>query len=152
MNRTRKWKYMAQEAGRLAELGFSSGAIAQRLGVRPSTVRRWMAAGKLRDTRHTPRGAAPVVAASWASWAPAVRAAYALDVSDDQLVTLAEAALMVAHDLTQSPIVRLNAAGRFQALIKQLALIARQDDAAQPLEAITHPHRADPRAQFAIVR
>jgi hypothetical protein len=150
MNRTRKWKYMAQEAGRLVEIGLSQSAIADRLGVRQSTVSRWMATGKLVKSGRTPPSAPPVMPPL--DWAATVRSMYALDASDDELVNLAVAALEVAKDGAQPPMIRLAAAGRFQALVKQLALVARREEATQTPAAVTRPHRTDPRAQFAIVR
>jgi transposase-like protein len=150
MRRSRKWRYMAQEAGRLAEMGLSGAAIAQRLGVHKATVCRWMATGKLRNTRQTVSTASAVLPPL--DWAATVRKMYALDASDEELVNLATAALEVAKDPAQPPMIRLAAAGRFQALVKQLALVARPDDATQTPDVVTRPHRADPRAQLAIVR
>jgi hypothetical protein len=82
----------------------------------------------------------------------AVRAQYALDASDEELVILGERALTIAHDATQSPMAQLAAMGRFQAVVKQLALIARQADSELELKVATaHPTRSDPRA-FMVVK
>jgi hypothetical protein len=96
------------------------------LEVQRSTVQRWMAAGKLTDTRHgAPRRSAPGARpASAAQWAASVRAAYALDATDEELVTMGEAALRIVHDPREPRPVQLNAMGRFLAIVKQLALAA----------------------------
>lgn len=122
---------MAQEAGRLAELGLSPLEIATRLGVNKSTVTRWMAAGKLSRTSGVrphqadtpPELLRPDVTPR--EWSEAVRREYDLNATDAQLVTLAEAALSVSLSLTVSPQVRMTASGRFQSLVRQLALVAR---------------------------
>lgn len=173
MKRTRKWAYVAQEARRLADLGLSPSEIATRLEVHPSSVQRWMAAGKLRDTRGTSHGSVPegwesrdnpdnpgnsvqtpgTAASAGAGWATAVRAAYALDPTDEQLVDLATSALAVAKDLTEAASVRLVAMGRFQGLVKQLALVARAPMSAppppppEPARPARGP-RVDPRGQL----
>jgi hypothetical protein len=160
MKRTRKWAYVAQEARRLADLGLSPSEIAGRLEVHPSSVQRWMAAGKLRDTRGTApdRPGVPTVASSGAigaeAWAAAVRAAYALDSTDDQLVDLATRALAVAKDLHEAASVRLVAMGRFQGLVKQLGLVARAPVTDAPPPPPPEPARpargprVDPRGQL----
>ncbi len=133
MRRTRKWAFVAQEAARLAGLGLSPKDIATRLDVNKSTVTRWMATGKLCKSKHespppAPRRQKPI------EWAAAVRKGYDLDATDEQLVTLAEAALTVSRDLTVPPQIRLTAAGRFQALVRQLSLVARRADKKTPGE------------------
>lgn len=135
--RTRKWIYVAQEAKRLGKLGMPAPAIAKRLGLHRSTVTRWMQAGKVRDTRNPhmtgPRVAKPSLPQLAASdWATAVQQSYVLDATDAQLVTLAEAALAMARDDRETSTVRLAAAGRFQALVKQLSLVPRDTEAAVP--------------------
>lgn len=146
MKRTRKWAFVEQEATRLAGLGLASREIAQRLGVAKSTVTRWIAAGKL--TRRAPVPL-PSGAQSPAAWAASVRSDYALDASDSQLVTLAQRALELALDPTVAPPVQLNAAGRFQALVRQLALVTRLADTAPAPVPVRSPFertaRADPR-------
>lgn len=133
MKRTRKWAYVAQEATRLADLGLSPLEIATRLDVRRSTVQRWMAAGKVTDTRRSARRARGVPAVpSSAVWAAAVRSTYALDASDEELVTLGAAALRIAHDELEKPAVRLNAMGRFVVIVKQLALTPVADAVPEP--------------------
>ena len=131
MRRTRKWAYVAQEAQRLAALGLSPLEIATRLEVNRSTVQRWMATGKLPNTRRNtpdaatvPPGSRPPTDGNAATWAAAMRSAYALDATDEQLVDLAHVALSVARS-DEAASVRLAAMGRFQALVKQLALVAR---------------------------
>lgn len=157
MRRTRKWAFVAQEAGRLTRLGLSPKDIAARLEVNKSTVTRWLAAGKL--TRKGPRkktrqrAAAALVAASRktpAQWVADVRAAYSLDATDEQLVTMAESALLLTRDpMTPAPL-RLQAMGRFQGIVKQLSLVARSAVAdSKPESPIPGP---DPRKTFRVVR
>jgi hypothetical protein len=120
---------VAQEAKRLADLGLSPTEIATKLEVERSTVQRWMAAGKLTDTRRSARGQGKVPVSSPGGWAASVRASYALDATDEELVNLGEAALRKVHSPKESPQVQLNAMGRFIAIVKQLALVARNADA-----------------------
>lgn len=47
MQRTRKWKFVAEEARHLAGLRLSVGEIARKLDIDASTVRRWVKAGRL---------------------------------------------------------------------------------------------------------
>lgn len=159
MRRTRKWAYVAQEARRLADLGLSHLDIADRLDVHRTTVKRWMAAGKLRDTsgtgpdRPVMSGAPSSHCAGAEMWAAAVRAAYALDATDEQLVDLATSALAVAKNPLEEAGVRLMATGRFQGLVKQLALVARTPatEAPPPEPEPVRPARgprADPRGQL----
>lgn len=127
----------------MADLGVSPIEIGKRLNVRRSTVTRWMAAGKLNDTRRKGSRKGPYKpyphpgkVRSPAEWARTVREAYDLDATDDQLVDLAESSLSVARDENQDARVRLAAAGRFQAIVKQLALVARAAEAApEPVAA-----------------
>lgn len=147
MKRTRKWTFVAQEAQRLAGLGLSPVEIATRLDVRRETVQRWMAAGKLPDTRRGARAARAATvtgkAATPAAWAKAVRAAFALDATDEQIVGLAESALLLARDPAAATAERLSAMGRFQALVKQLALVARlADEKPEPMVKKAAPARA----------
>lgn len=133
MKRTRKWAFVAQEAKRLAELGLTPPEIAERLGVKRSSVNRWMAAGKLTDTRRgagtrAPRTVHVTKLVKPSEWAFAVRRDFALDATDEQLVTLAETALGKALDPQLPPVVQLQAMRTFQGLVKQLALIARLAD------------------------
>lgn len=152
MRRTRKWSYVAQEATRLADLGLSPVDIATRLEVARQTVQRWMAAGKVTDTRRgAPGRATGEQPKSAAEWAASVRAAYALDATDEELVTMGEAALRLAHDPREKATVRLNAMGRYIAIVKQLALVARSaNEKPEPVETPTpappaRPRRVDPR-------
>lgn len=159
MRRTRKWLYVAQEATRLAELGLAPKDIAARLGVTRSSVSRWMTKGKLKSTARAM--AAPVVpgrvvmpkpSKTPQEWASDVRSSYDLDATDDQLVTIAEGALTLSMDSTAQPAVRLQAAARFQSLVKQLALVARAADAAtvsapesKPMLRVVRRATGDPR-------
>lgn len=163
MKRTRKWAFVAQEAKRLADLGLAPLDIATRLNVKRSTVQRWMAAGKLNDTRRDARaGRTPTtnIVTKPSEWAAAVRRDYALDATDDQLVTLAEAALGKALDALQSVSTQLQAMRTFQGLVKQLSLVARGADQAGKPEAPATPVRrqlparsgVDPRAILTAVK
>ena len=152
MQITRRWNQVGPEAKRLADRGLSPLAISEALGVDRSTVQRWMAAGKIADTR-TSRTVEPdsPLAADLPSlaWAAAIRAAYPLDNTDDKLVALADLALQVAENPAESSSVRLAAMGRFQALTKQLASRIRptvEDRAATPVQVETVTARADPRS------
>jgi predicted transcriptional regulator len=135
MRRTRKWSFVAQEAKRLADLGLSGYAIAKRLEVAESSVSRWVKSGKLvlrggkggELTEERAPVAADGARQTPKEWAVAVRAAYALDTTDDQLVTMAETALRDALGLGIAVSARLQAMGRFQSIVKQLALVARLD-------------------------
>jgi predicted transcriptional regulator len=139
MRRTRKWAYVAQEAQRLADLKLSAKEIAERLDVSKSTVTRWIAAGKL--GKGSRPASAPekdtLIAASKGQtpeqWVKSVRNAFDLDATDEQLVSLAESTLLVARDPATPAQLRLQAMGRFQALVKQLSLVARAADA-KPVE------------------
>jgi hypothetical protein len=133
MKRTRKWAFVAQEALRLAALGLSPYAIAKRLDLSPSTVTRWKHAGKLGQPKgkRAKRGKAPTDPAKWAA---EVRQAYALDVTDDELVTLGERALVASYDPLVPLSTQLAAMGRFQAIAKQLNLVARSAEQAPPAE------------------
>ena len=69
----------------------------------------------------------------------------------------AQRALELSLDPTVAPPVQLNAAGRFQAIVRQLALVTRPADAApQPASISRAPvqrtARADPRALLLVVK
>jgi hypothetical protein len=135
MKRTRKWAFIGQEAQRLAALGMSDSDIGRKLDVRQSTVSRWRQSGKLTK----PAGARPKRRADTAGpkapgqWAASVRGDYALDATDEQLVTLGEQALALAYNMAETPATRVNAMGRFQSIVKQLAL-GLSDRKAAPAE------------------
>lgn len=146
MKRTRKWQFIGQEAQRLAGLGMSDSDIGRKLGVRQSTVSRWRQSGKItRPAGAKPkapgqeRGADPKAPAQWAA---SVRADYALDATDEQLVTAGQQALELAYNMAETPATRLNAMGRFQAIVKQLALGLSDRRAATPTD---EPERPAPR-------
>lgn len=143
MRRTRKWSFVAQEATRLAGLGLSPVEIADRLEVKRSTVQRWMAAGKIADTRRGAKRTGPLVVKliKASEWAVTVRKDYALDATDEQLVTLAETALGKALDPLLPVPVQLQATRTFQGLVKQLALVARDADVVSPRPDAAPPAR-----------
>jgi hypothetical protein len=164
MSRTRRWEFVKQDAIRLAELGLSDLQIGEQLQLDPSTVYRWRKAGKLpaAGTATTaPRVSLAVVTGKTPEqWAKAVRDAYSLDETDDQLVTLAESALLTARDAGASPTLRLAAMGRFQSIWKDLKLVARsaaaqdQPDPKPARQTFTVPTRTggDPRALLSAVK
>lgn len=132
MKRTRKWSYIAQEATRLASLKLSPREIARRLGVDKSSVTRWMASGKLPSTAAPPPvfGTTPPPELSHTTktpeaWAEAVYRDYALDATDQVLVGLAMEAMRKAQDPSVGVGLRMLAAGRFQTLVRQLALVTK---------------------------
>jgi hypothetical protein len=156
LKRTRKWAFVKQEAVRLADLGLDPKEIAARLGpgVNRSTVQRWMAAGKIRDTRRGAKGGKlPAFSKDVkpGEWAKTVRKDYALDATDEQLVELAEMMLTVKNDPLQPMTTRIAAAREFRAIAKQLNLVTRTADskatpspAAQP-DVPKRPMRASRR-------
>lgn len=163
MKRTRKWAFVEQEATRLAKLGLPPQEIAERIGVNRSSVTRWMATGKLPRTDGEPTTRAQHVRGqpgqTPAQWAETVRREYSLDATDEQLVMLAEQALTMASDSTLTASARMNAAGRFQALSRQLALTARRSvsledekpdvtPAAEPKRPMIQRSTIDPRTSL----
>lgn len=126
MNRTRRWEFVKQDALRLAGLGLSAEEIAQRLDVGRATVFRWKKEGKLTVGGRTPVPQLGIVTGQTPSqWASSVREAYALDVTDEQIVTMAESCLLVARDPATPAALRLSAMREFRGAVKQLALVAR---------------------------
>lgn len=167
VKRTRKWEFVKQEAIRLAGLGVAPVDIAKKTDVRRSTVQRWMAAGKLADTRQGARAARPPKVTKLtkpSEWSATVRKDYQLDATDDQLVTLAETALGLALDPLQSATTRTTAAGRFQSIVKQLALVTRvaEDEKPEapvaataglrPRRSLTARPSGDPRKVLTVVK
>lgn len=124
MKRTRKWAFVAQEAQRLAALGLTPLEIAAQIGVRKSTVNRWFQSGKLTRAKRPVHRSANIPKAP-AEWAKQVRADYALNSTDDQLVTLAQQALELAYNMAEQPSTRLAASARFQSIEKRLGLALR---------------------------
>jgi hypothetical protein len=96
----------------------SAIAAAERLGVHRATVYRWEEAD--RAPGGCPRALPPDVRQSPAEWAATMRRDYVLDASQAQLVMLGEVALGLAQDTAHAAPTRLLAAGRFQAITKQL--------------------------------
>jgi transposase-like protein len=99
-------------------------AAARKLGVNRSTFSRWVKQGAVPAPARGPRPSLPVTGSEQpsevAAWGDAVRSLYTLNRTELELVTLAEAALELAHDVTQPASARVSAMGRFQALVKQL--------------------------------
>lgn len=126
MKRTRKWEYVKQEALRLAALGLSPSAIAKRLELSPSTVTRWKKAGKLDEKPERKRRVRQVTAVQTPKqWGAEIRKLFSLDATDNQLVTQGQQALELAYNMAEAATTRLSAMGRFQAIVKQLALVTR---------------------------
>lgn len=130
MKRTRKWKFVEQEATRLIALGFSAADIAERLEVNKSSVTRWIASGKLKVPDKVVTMAPPTVRLSPAEWAKSVRGEYALSPTDEALVTLAESALSLSRDMTATASVQLAAGREFRAYAKQLDVLPKRGVAA----------------------
>jgi hypothetical protein len=140
VRRTRKWAFVAQEAKRLADLGLPPVEIAKRLGagVNRSTVQRWMAAGKIRDTRLTAKGERlPSFSKETKpeEWAMTVRKEFALSATDEQLVAGGAALLAVWKDPLQPMSIRISAFREFRATAKQLAV------SGNPAEAPAAPEK-----------
>lgn len=134
MKRTRKWAFVAQEAIRLAGLGLSQSEIARRLEVNKSSVSRWLRDGKIPagGNGSNPAPKPVTMRQTPEQWSAEVRATYALDATDDQLVTHGEEALRIAGDPGVSVTLRMSAWREFRAIVKQLALVSRQTPAKQP--------------------
>lgn len=136
MSRTRKFEQMQQEALRLSALKMKPSEIAEHLEVSKSTVTRWIAQGKLPRVVVSNEPVTPVSPRmSPAEWARSVRTEYRLDATDGALVTLAESALSLSRDITVSASVQLSAAGRFQQIVRQLALVTRRTAAEEATPA-----------------
>ncbi len=71
------------------------------------------------------KASAPRSPESWARW---VRRRYELDASEDVLLSLAVDALRLSREEGQDARVRLQAAGRFQSLLRQLGLEAAEEE------------------------
>lgn len=138
--RTRKWEFVKQEATRLAALGLTAAEIGRRLDINKSTVTRWFHAGKLaKGDAPAPEPVSARPRQSPEEWAAAVRADYDLDATDDQLVTIGEQALALSLNAGVSAQVRMTAAGRFQAIVRQLALVARRATEQPPATEASAP-------------
>lgn len=163
MKRTRKWAYVQQEAQRLADIGLNANQIAKRLQLNKSTVSRWLKAGKLTKGDGSRKAVVGIHAEQKqtpAEWAAAVRGEFALDASDDQLVTLAEESLALSRDPRCSVRERMAAGNEFRSTLKQLNLPAKAADAVaakpqpdaveppKPKPRLVHRVKVDPRAKF----
>jgi transposase len=132
MKRTRKLSFVRQEAERLAALGQSPADIAKALDVNKSTVTRWFASGKLKRAEPNPLFVQAPARQSPADWARSMREEFMLSSTDEQLVTLGEAALSLSRDVTASPVVQLSASASFRAIAKQLAIATSRTAAKMP--------------------
>jgi hypothetical protein len=130
--KTRAWKYVAQEAKRMAALHCSPAEIAAHIGVDKSTVTRWIARGLLKVGSNVIDVSTIVRAKkSPAEWAQAIRDEFDLSDTDDQLVTLGEAALMISQDAQAKRSERLNASRTFLSIETKLGLAARRAPSAE---------------------
>ncbi len=128
MKQTHKLKALSNVAETVAAAS-SLTAAARYLGVNRSTLHRWIRAGKVavpaaaRPTKRTglPRGAAGP-GQTPEGWARAVRRAYTLTGTEQQLLVSATDALTIARDHAARAETRLAAMGRYQALVRQLNL------------------------------
>lgn len=160
MKRTRRWEFVKQDVLRLARLGQSDLEIALAIGLDRATVFRWRKSGKLGVPTEEREPVMPVTRGRTPEeWAKAVRESYALDATDEQLVDMAEAALLVWKDAERSPAVRFQAMREYRATVKQLRLVARAVDAQpKPDEpkrqrfAIPRRSGADPRGLLAVAK
>jgi len=123
--RTRRWSQVQGEAKRLASIGCTPKEIAEQLDVDKSTVTRWIAKKKLTLSSNVVDMPPASTMKKPAEWAKAIRDEYALDETDDQLVTMAEAAAAIANDSSAKRSERLNAMRTFRGIVGQLRLVAR---------------------------
>lgn len=123
--RTRRWSQVQGEAKRLASIGCSPKEIAEQIDVDKSTVTRWFAKGKLQRSGNVVDMPPASATKKPAEWAKAIRDEYALDETDDQLVTMAEAAAAIANDASAKRSERLNAMRTFRGIVSQLRLTTR---------------------------
>lgn len=164
MKRTRKLVYVQQDAQRLAKLGLNANQIAKRIGVNKSTVSRWISSGKLTIEEAKVR-AVSIHASNTqtpADWAKSIREEFDLDVTDDQLVTLAEEQLALSRDVDCSVRERLAAGAEYLKTLRQLNLPGKAAAAAagaQPTATSATPAKprivhskkkpaVDPRAKY----
>jgi hypothetical protein len=134
VKKTWRFRALSGDVARVMATSTSLGAAATALGVDKSTVFRWVKAGKVpapgarRRRRAAPAadtGGGPQSPAAWATWA---RQTFVLSGTEAALLDLAVDALTLARDPAQKPEVRLNAAGRFQQLVRQLKFEEATDD------------------------
>ncbi len=150
------WKFRGMAAATAAAVATapSIAAAARRAGVNRSTLYRWAKAEKIpaltprRRRRpvaahHPSSGTRPAVdlPQSPENWRAQVDATFEFDATEAALADLAAMALLMAHDLTQPTSIRLQAATRFSALVRQLNLEAEVDhgETASPSRAPSWP-------------
>lgn len=120
MKRTHKFGLLRGEVADVMASAPSLAAAAAALGVDKSTVFRWRKANKIPAPggRRGAVGPPPLPE----GWAASVRAAYDLNATETELVSLAEAALVLARDASLKPADRLAAMSRFSQLVRQIDL------------------------------
>ncbi len=87
-------------------------------------------AAKVRPKKRAARAKASA-SRSPAGWARWIRRRYELDASEDVLVDLAVLALRLSQGQGEDARTRLQAAGRFQSLLRQLGLEAAEEEEAR---------------------
>jgi hypothetical protein len=128
MPEPRKLDRMQREAAAAVAEARTLGEAARRLGVNRSTVSRWVKAGKLTRPGREPRPDATVPATPPVSGAEAgafeawARARYVLSRTEQELVRLADAALVLAHGPAETTAGRLAAMREFRNLVTALNL------------------------------
>jgi hypothetical protein len=142
MKKTWKLRGMGALAADTVRRAPSLRAAAKELGVNVSTLSRAIKAGTLPapgarpaanssvDTSSTKLSSgvtrenptftdAKAAGETFAAWA---RRTYTLTRAEDELITLAQAALDLANDASQSPTIRLQASARYAAVLRDLKL------------------------------
>lgn len=124
------------DAGAVVAAASSVADAAKRLGVKRSTVYRWIAAGKTPKPggERTGLSAGPVKGQTPEVWAAQVRGCRELDATGAALLDLAVSAFTLARE-NSSALVRLSAMTRFQALVKQLRLDEGEAESGKPAES-----------------
>jgi excisionase family DNA binding protein len=133
MEKKRTWKLgmVRNAAPSVMASAKTVAAAARELGVDRSTVHRWIQAKKIPaptgkaarlGKARTAPGASVGRVQTPEEWAHGVEETYSLSGTERQLLALAVLARTMADDAALAPAVRLQAAGRFAALVKQLNL------------------------------
>lgn len=125
----RSWRRRELGKDRIEEVLRSAKSIseaARTLGVNKSTASRWAKlmgppSGNVVSMPLVPDDEPPPEARTdpeaWAAW---IRERYELSATKDQLLSLAVTCLHLANDTGQSASARIQAAGRYQQIVKQL--------------------------------
>lgn len=139
--RTWKRRQLSDDAIReaLKAAGGNAAAAAEHLGVHRSSLSRWIRADPSlapdAATRNAPAVVQPSPDMSPHEWRDWVLATFELDGVELQLLALAVEALTMARDQLYKPSDRMQAASRFQSLVKQMQLPDPQPEANEHGEA-----------------